>query len=136
MFNIVGAVFTLCRGVAGGHEQLLESGRPWYTESPVPVGCASTLSHYMLPAQATSTGTSWPRRRRLMPHLLRLRASRALYCVLFYSQRVLRTSHLSLLKDRPRILAPLARCSLNLHFELRYMESLTIIAYEYRDIDC
>lgn len=60
---IAGAVFTLCRGVVGGHEQLLESGRPWYTESPVPVGRTSTLSHCMLPAQATSAGTSRPRRR-------------------------------------------------------------------------
>lgn len=64
--------------MAGGHEQLLESGRPWYTEPPVPVGRTSTLSHRMLPAQATSAGTSRPRRRRLTPHLQRLRSAESM----------------------------------------------------------
>lgn len=72
--STVGAVFKLCRGVAGSHKQLLESGCAQHTKSPVPVGRASALSHHMLSAQATSAGTPRPRRRRLMSHRLRLQA--------------------------------------------------------------
>lgn len=62
-YSTVGAVFTLRCSVVGSHKQLLESNCAQHTKPSVPVSRTSALSHYMLSAQATSTGTPRPRRR-------------------------------------------------------------------------
>lgn len=65
MIHVAGTVSPFRGSVAGGDEQFLESGGPRDSEPAISSGRSRALSDVVLPAQATSAGTAWPRRRRL-----------------------------------------------------------------------